>query len=580
MTEAIFTRTVIIGAGCAAWSAALHLNDLGDTDFLLLAEDINAGTSRNTGSDKQTYYKLSLSGDEGDSVGQMARDLMTGPDVDGDIALCEAAGSAKGFYRLANLGVPFPHNAYGEYAGYMTDHDRRARATSAGPLTSRYMTEALEKAAMTKGTRVLDKYMAIDLLVGKNGIEGVLCLDLRENQLKTIACAHVILCTGGPAHIYLDSVYPLSQHGMSGLALRAGATASNLHIWQYGLASTAFRWNVSGSYQQALPRYVSVDAKGIEREFLIQAMKPEAALNLTFLKGYQWPFDEKKIPGSSQIDLLVKQETDHGRRVYMDYRRNPTGYNESAMNEETHTYLKNCGALQSTPLERLKAINAPAIELYRSNGISLESEMLEIKVCAQHHNGGIMVDCNWQSDVPGLYVAGEAAGTFGSVRPGGSALNSTQVGSIRAAQHIAQKSARPNPTKAPETERLSLPFGDAQGNPDVLALSMQTTMSRVAGISKNAAGIKAHLVHVRRGLENTRKMNIDDPNLVSRILLKDLLETQKAVLETMLYALENPEQGVLEMRTKGCAYREARPLPERNLWFESVWREYRGEDNH
>ena len=577
MTEAIFTRTVIIGSGCAAWSAALHLNDLRDTDFLLLAEDINAGTSRNTGSDKQTYYKLSLCGDEGDSVGQMARDLMTGPDVDGDIALCEAAGSARGFYRLANLGVPFPHNAYGEYAGYMTDHDRRARATSAGPLTSRYMTEALEKAAMTKGTRVLDKHMAIELLCGKNGIEGVLCLDLRENQLKTIACSHVILCTGGPAHIYLDSVYPLSQHGMSGLALRAGATAANLHIWQYGLASTAFRWNVSGSYQQALPRYVSVDAKGIEREFLIQAMKPAEALNLTFLKGYQWPFDERKIPGSSQIDLLVKQETDHDRRVYLDYKRNPTGYDESAMSEETHTYLKNCGALQSTPLERLKAINAPAIELYRNNGIHLESEMLEIKVCAQHHNGGIMVDDNWQSDVPGLYVAGEAAGTFGRVRPGGSALNSTQVGSLRAAQHIAQKSARPNPTKAPPSEKLFLPYGDAQGNPDVLALSMQTAMSRVAGVSKNATGIKAHLVHVRRGLENTRKMNADDPNLVSRILLKDLLETQKAVLETMLYTLEHPALGVLETRPKGCSYREPRPLPERNLWFESVWREYRGE---
>ena len=102
------------------------------------------GTSRNTGSDKQTYYKLSLCGDEPDSISKMAEDLFAGGGVNGDTALAEAACSVRSFIKLANLGVPFPTNAYGEYVGYKTDHDPRQRATSAGPLTSRYMTECLE----------------------------------------------------------------------------------------------------------------------------------------------------------------------------------------------------------------------------------------------------------------------------------------------------------------------------------------------------------------------------------------------------------------------------------------------------
>ena len=122
------------------------------------------GTSRNTGSDKQTYYKLSLCGDEPDSISKMAEDLFAGEGVNGDTALAEAAGSVRSFLKLADLGVPFPTNRYGEYVGYQTDHALNKRATSAGPLTSKYMTEALEKSVRQNGTPILDRMLAFRLL--------------------------------------------------------------------------------------------------------------------------------------------------------------------------------------------------------------------------------------------------------------------------------------------------------------------------------------------------------------------------------------------------------------------------------
>ena len=50
----------------------------------------------------------------------------------------------------------------------------------------------------------------------------------------------------------------------------AGACAANLPESQYGLASKKFRWNVSGTYMQVIPRVISRSADGIsdEQEFL------------------------------------------------------------------------------------------------------------------------------------------------------------------------------------------------------------------------------------------------------------------------------------------------------------------------
>ena len=133
-------NTVIVGTGAAGFNAALRLKEYGQEDVAIVTEGVNMGTSRNTGSDKQTYYKLNLCGDYADSPKAMAEDLFRGKAVDGDIAMAEAALSTPCFIHLAELGVPFPVNRYGEYVGYKTDHDPRARATSAGPLTSKLMT--------------------------------------------------------------------------------------------------------------------------------------------------------------------------------------------------------------------------------------------------------------------------------------------------------------------------------------------------------------------------------------------------------------------------------------------------------
>ena len=65
-----------------------------------------------------------------------------------------------------------------------------------------------------------------------------------------------MLAAGGPGELYKTSVYPKGQIGIHGLAFKAGLAAENLTESQFGLASTKFRWNVSGTYMQVDPAHL------------------------------------------------------------------------------------------------------------------------------------------------------------------------------------------------------------------------------------------------------------------------------------------------------------------------------------
>ena len=427
---------IVAGSGAAGFSTADWLYSFGIKNICIVTEGINSGTSRNTGSDKQTYYKFDMCSDAGDSVMKMAQDFYAGGSMNGSDALIEAANSARCFMRLVDLGVPFPTDSFGRYAGYRTDHDNTCRATSAGPLTSKYMTEKLQKKVEQNGTPILDGYRVVKLIVSDNKCSGVICLT--ANGFEVIYSKAVILCTGAPAAMYSHSVYPESQSGATGLAIEAGAELSNFQEWQYGIASVKFRWNLSGSYQQVIPRYYSVSPDGKETEFLAQNGNCGDIYSKVFLKGYQWPFDSAKTEGSSEIDILVFRELEKGNRVFLDYTKNPEGFCFENLSEEAKNYLNETECLADTPIERLMKLNPKAVKLYKDNGIDLTCEPLEIRIAAQHNNGGIRTDLNSETSIKNLFAAGEAAGKFGVYRPGGSALNDTQVGGLRAAEYLSR----------------------------------------------------------------------------------------------------------------------------------------------
>ena len=612
---------VVIGSGCAGYNCADWLYDLGYRNIALITEGKKCGTSRNTGSDKQTYYKLSLAGDEGDSIRGMAETLFSGGAMDGDVAMAEAANSVKCFMKLVNLGMGFPTNEYGEYVGYKTDHDPYCRATSIGPYTSKKMTEVLEDAVHSKGITIIDNAQVIKLLTDNGAITGLLAIDTSntsEVEYIGIDAPNVVLATGGPAAVYKDNVYPVSHTGNSSLALEAGAAFGNLSEWQYGLASTDFRWNVSGTYQQVLPRYISIDKDGVEREFLMDYFKtPAEMLKNVFLKGYEWPFDVRKIHGSSYVDLIIYHENVIlGRDVYMDFRREPSGLEEGfdCLDEVSYAYLKNSDALIPLPIERLKKMNPGAISLYMDNGIDITKEPLKVAVCAQHNNGGVRIDSDWQTTVKGLYAAGEVAGSLGIFRPGGTALNSCQVGSMRAAQHIVYQSS--NKISESFDSILAEAVSEADALIDATRAEKSTLiamrdhygarMSQSFAFLRDIPSMETSVKEIRRDLETFTADNKWSSVFEICFLFKnlDILRMQEAIAEAISFTAKKfgsrgsgfvlngtdfmdrqpvPEETsgrstvVTVCKNGGIKVDTTpiRPLPDRDLWFERVWGKYR-----
>ncbi len=585
--------TIVIGSGCAGLNAADCLKKEGCKRFALVTEGMNMGTSRNAGSDKQTYYKLGLSSDCTDGVLDMAQTYFDGRCTHGDLAMVEAANSPAAFFKLVNLGVPFPKNDYGEFVGYRTDHSVQKRATSAGPLTSRYMTEALEKEVVQSGIPIFDHMQIVKLVVADGSIAGAIGLDTNTHEFHAFCASSIILATGGPAAVYADRVYPGSQTGMSGMAILAGAKTENLTEWQYGLASIKFRWNVSGTYQQALPRYISVDPDGTEHALLTG---PDD-LGREFQKGYEWPFDSAKATGSSAIDLLVHQERAKGRRVFLDYTRDPAGLDFATLPKEAYDYLLASDALLKTPIARLERMNPQAIALYRSHGINLFLEPLEIAVCAQHLNGGLAVDIHYETSIRGLYAVGEAAGVFGVARPGGSALNSTQVGAMRAAQHIAKKAGNRGTNLkfvTQEAERFYKKIAYAPvSNLKKYTSVFPRKMSDFAGFLRDSDEIKQIYTQVTALLKDfPSTVQIAKPYELSQYLkLYDTLITTREVLSAMQLWCEHIgvrggavlanqfgapqnhgfDQQVICTRCGEAYFEPVRPIPQTDTWFESIW---------
>lgn len=627
-------NTLIIGSGAAGLACAYHLMKKAKVAerIALYSEGLKMGTSINTGSDKQTYYKLGLYGDSGDAPMLMATDLMRGGSMHGDIALVEAALSSVGFANLVNIGVPFPHDEFGQYIGYKTDHDPKCRATSTGPYTSRDMCLALIKELQQTKCEINEKRICVKLIVendaeGEKVVKGGVFINLNAENLsdmwEVVYAKHVVFATGGPGGLYEKSVYPSVHTGGIGLALQESCKACNLPESQFGMASTKFRWNVSGSYMQVLPRIISVDESGVEREFLREYFGSVSEMyDMIFLKGYQWPFAAGHVKGSSLIDIFVYIETMvKGRKVYLDYRTDPADLDFSKLNAETYTYLDKSKCLVAKPIERLKIMNKVAIELYQAYSIDIEKEPLEIAICAQHNNGGLAGDKYYESlNIKNLFVIGEVNGSHGVTRPGGSALNAGQVGAFRAAESISARN-RHNTSELNFTEFKLDQLTDRLNSKSTLDWKkerkiFQHRMSEAGGFIRDNEQIKQALV------ESVEQYNMLTKSSLGELSIRDISENlrneqllfaQIVYLQAMIFQTENQvgsrggaitlspngekihEKLSFKIASESVAYRgkiletvansvedivsefvECRKLPNGTTgWFENVWRDYR-----
>ncbi|HEY3376625.1 MAG TPA: FAD-binding protein, partial [Armatimonadota bacterium] len=339
----------------------------------------------------------------------------------------------------------------------------------------------------------------------------------------------------------------------------------------------------------------------------------------------------------SIVDILVYNEcVIKGRRVFLDFRANPSNAGNDALapfsfdvlEAEAYKYLESSNALLPTPIARLQKMNPLAIDLYREHGIDITVEPLEVAVCAQHNNGGMKGNIWWESDVKHFFPIGEANGSHGVYRPGGSALNSGQCGGLRAAQFIGKRYQQA-PASAGAFATLVagqvqnragqlaglLQRGGSKAGLEAYRQTLQERMTAYGAHIRDARKISAALQDARAQLAAWDTVGVSDAaDLPYAVKNRDAIITEVVYLAAMeeflrqggvsrgSYMVMSPDGqlpcaslgdefrfvlGEDKLREKVCeavfatdgsvtfTWVDRRPVPQEEGWFENVWADYR-----
>ncbi|MEE2659461.1 MAG: L-aspartate oxidase [Candidatus Latescibacterota bacterium] len=392
------------------------------------------------------------------------------------------------------------------------------RIVHADDLTGRELSRSLLEAAGSQGRIALhEHHLGIDLLMesGKTRrCHGVQALDASTGEIVEFCAPVTLLATGGAGQIFDSTTNPSVATGDGvAMAYRAGATVGNMEFYQFH--PTAL-WHPRGN------------------TFLItEALRGYGAV----LVNHQGEaFVEARVPGGSLatrdvvVRAIVSEMKESGEPcVYLDVTRKVGG--------ETRRRFPN--------------ISRFLMEL----GIDITRQPIPVAPAAHYMCGGIRTDLKGQTDVPGLYAAGEVAltGFHGANRLASNSLLEALVFGRRALEHAATNR---NGTPMPSGSSSSLSTVDAAESVDEEACNqLRRTMLDNVGIVRHRVGLDqacATVDEIARKVEGQQRA-IGNPAWVE-------LRNMTTVAQLVAHSARMREE------SRGVHYREDFPDRDDSRW--------------
>jgi succinate dehydrogenase / fumarate reductase flavoprotein subunit len=407
-------QVVVVGAGLAGASAAAGLSELGYRvrclcfhDSPRRAHSVAAQGGLNAAKDYQN---------DGDSVDRLFRDTLKG----GDFRAREA-----NVYRLAELsgrivdhcvaqGVPFAREYGGllanrSFGGALVSRTFYARAQTGQQLLLG-ATQALHKEIARGGVTLLPRREMLDLVVHGDRARGVVARHLVTGALEVHLADAVVLATGGYA-----SVYHLSTN-----AVGSNATA----IWRAHRRGAAF---ANPSFVQFHPTCLPAhDEHQAKLTLMSESLRNDGRVWVPARAHDHRP--PARIPEAERDYFLERLYPRFGNLSPRDIASRAT----VAVCDEGRgvgpggraVYLDLGEALARLGPELLRERYGNLFEMYaRITGEDPLQTPMRIYPAAHYTMGGLWVDYELQSTLPGLFVAGEANfSDHGANRLGASAL--------------------------------------------------------------------------------------------------------------------------------------------------------------
>jgi len=197
------------------------------------------------------------------------------------------------------------------------------------------------------------------------------------------------------------------------------------------------------------------------------------------------------------------------------------------------------------------------------SGFDLAGGLVEVVPTAHYFMGGVVVDPDTRTSLPGLYVAGEdAGGAHGSNRLGGNGVaNSTVYGGVagevmgRDAQKMTALHDPDETILQAELERAILPFAAKPGNVQALRDRLLDIMWDDVGVMRDAAGLARGIDRVAELKAEMLTVGVAADNLAFNLSWHDWLNLQSLIDISEVIA----RAGLWRENSRGAHFREDFP---------------------
>jgi L-aspartate oxidase len=389
---------LILGAGAAGLTAALNLAQRFKVAVLLKGE----------GATGWAQGGIAAVLEPGDTFEAHVEDTMIAGAGLNNRATVEfvVENAPAAIERLAELGVPFTGDKAGWHLTREGGHSAR-RIVHVDDATGWAVQQALEKAAAANpNITVIPEMVAIDLVTSRHGerysgdghVWGAYALNRATGRVETFNARATILATGGAGRVYLFSTAPRGATG-DGIAMawRAGCRVSNMEFMQF---------HPTCLYNLEVKNFLITEAVRGEGGRLSH---PETG------RRFMPDYDERAE--LAPRDVVARAIDSEIKRDGLDY---------------VHLDISHM------PAEFVKGHFPNIHERLLGLGIDMTKEPIPV-VPAQHYTcGGVVIDLDGRTDLPGLYAVGEVSqsGLHGANRLASNSLLECFVFGDAAATHI------------------------------------------------------------------------------------------------------------------------------------------------
>lgn len=220
----------------------------------------------------------------------------------------------------------------------------------------------------------------VELLLDHEGrLAGAVILDLDTNQCMLVQAHAVIIATGGSGRLHYQGFPTTNHYGATGdglvLAYRAGARLSFIDTMQYHPTGAAYPEQILGQLVTEKVRGLGAQVCNVEGEQFV------------------FPLETRDVESAA----FIRECKERNLGVVT-----PTGQPAVWLDTPMIDVIKGAGTI---------ARELPAmVRQYKRFGVDLISEPILVYPTLHYQNGGVAIRPDGSTQVPGLFIAGEAAG--------------------------------------------------------------------------------------------------------------------------------------------------------------------------